>query len=146
MKDLIEKTLTEYHTYLLSVVPQTKKVYTGLNIDEINPFELTNFLIENNVPKDCWFGYDDDDNYSYVGFKIEIATTESDKLNHMINRFNNEVFRKIYQVFIDNGYKRKVYDSKYLKKFKKTVYEMFIEKDFDSLEDYYFNVYFQKVD
>jgi hypothetical protein len=142
MKNLIIEALDNAFESLIKNVPLTKKKTEYISILDVNPLELIKFMKDNNIPDNASFGgrdngYDGWDDICLV-WEVDEPTTETDKLKYKKKRFTSIAFQSVYQVLVNNNYKRVGYDSGSLKQFDDTtVYEMYIKKDFDRLVKYY---------
>lgn len=142
MKDLITQALNNAFLVLEKQVPQTKLKAVYVNIDDVSPLNIVSFMKENNVPDTACFGgkpngYDAFDQVCLC-YDVDIPTTDDDKLKFKRNRFSNIAWTKVYASLTQNGYKRVGFNSGLLKEFDDTtVYDMFINKDFDRLVKYY---------
>jgi len=142
MKELIIRTLDNAHSLLEKQVPKTKKKTKCVSIQEVNPLELSSFMKSNNIPNDAYFtgtdnGYDAWDDV-VLAWEIEIPTTEKDKLIFKRKRFSSIAFKHVYKLLTKNAYKRVGYNTSLLKEFDDTtIYDMYINKDFDRLVKYY---------
>jgi|SRR5690606_9912183 len=142
MKDLIIKALDDALILLEKRIPQTKKEIEYVNIDDVTPLELIQFMKDNNIPDDAYFGgkpnsYDSFDEVCLC-YNVDIPTTEKDKLRFCRSAFTSIAWEFVYDLLIKNGYKRISYNSASLKQFDGTsVYDMYINNDYDSLVKYY---------
>ena len=143
MKDLIKKALDDAFILLEKRIPQTKKEIKYINIEDVKPSELTQFMKDNNIPDDADFvcgkpnGYDSFDEVC-LSFSVDIPTTEKEKLKFCRSAFTSIAWQFVYDLLIKNGYKRISYNSASLKQFDGTsVYEMYINNDYDLLVKYY---------
>ena len=142
MKDLIIKALDDALILLEKRIPQTKKEIEYVNIDDVAPLELIQFMKDNNIPDDAYFGgkpnsYDSFDEVCLC-YNVDIPTTEKDKLRFCRSAFTSIAWEFVYDLLIKNGYKRISYNSASLKQFDGTsVYDMYINNDYDSLVKYY---------
>jgi hypothetical protein len=99
---------------------------------------------DNNIPYNAYFkgienGYDAYSGYC-LAYDIQIPTTEKDKSKSKfrIDRFGTFAFKNVYDLLTTNGFKRVGYNSGLLKEFDDTtVYDMFINNEFDRLVKYY---------
>ncbi len=155
MKELIIQALDSVYEKFINVdIPETKRVEKTINIDNVKPIELHSFMNENNIPDDaelrystCESIYDDCEGF-FLSWYVEEPLSESEKeaerskcKKHI---FSNYSFRAIYNLLIKNGYKRVGVNTGLLTPYSKdTVYEMFLNKDFDGLVNYY-SLYFKK--
>lgn len=142
MKDLIIKALDDALILLEKRIPQTKKEIKYVNIEDVKPSELTQFIKDNNIPDDAYFGgkpnsYDSFDEVCLC-YNVDIPTTEKDKLRFCRSAFTSIAWKYVFDLLIKNGYKRISYNSASLKQFDGTsVYEMYINNDYDLLVKYY---------
>lgn len=142
MKNLIKKALDDAFILLEKRIPQTKKEIKYVNIEDVKPSELTQFIKDNNIPDDAYFGnglnkYEGCDEVCLC-YDVDIPTTEKDKLRFCRSAFTSIAWQFVYDLLIKNGYKRIPYNSALLKQFYgTTVYEMYINNDYDSLVKYY---------
>lgn len=145
MKDLIITVLNEVYKSINNRTPQTRKEAVYLSIEDVEPLEIADFMKANNVPCDAYFGgepnsYDSFDRVCLV-WDIDVLTTDKEKLKFVKTQFNNS-FGKVNKYLSENGYKRKGFNSGLLKQFDDTtVYDMYINKQFDRLVKYY-SLYF----
>ena len=142
MKDLIKKALDDAFILLEKRIPQTKEEIKYVNIENVKPSELTQFMKDNNIPDDADFngkpnGYDSFDEVC-LSFSVNIPTTEKDKLRFCRRIFTSIAWEIVYDLLIKNGYKRVGYNTAALKQFYgATVYDMYIDNDYDMLVKYY---------
>jgi len=142
MKDLIIKALDDALILLEKRIPQTKKEIKYVNIDDVTPLELIQFMKDNNIPDDADFDGKPNDYDSFdevcLSFSVDIPTTEKDKLKFCRSAFTSIAWKFVYDLLIKNGYKRVGYNSALLKPFEWTsAYEMYINNDYDMLVEYY---------
>lgn len=141
MKELIIQALENCMTKVNKGIPQTKRSYQFMSIKDVKPHELTQFMIDNNVPDDAEFdgsdnGYDGFDDIG-LSWDIEVPTTDDDKISYVVNRFNSAAFKYVYDALTTNGYKRVGVNSGELRNFPNTVYDMYVNKDYDLLVRFY---------
>lgn len=142
MKDLLIKALDEAIIKFDKQIPLTKKETVYINIDDVKPLDISNFIKDNNIPDNCYFGgkpnsYDAFDEVC-ICYDIDIPTTEKERLKYKQNKFSTIAFKFVYNTLINNGYKRVGFNSGLLKEFDNTtIYDMYIIKDFDRLVKYY---------
>lgn len=142
MKNLIIKALDDALILLEKRIPQTKKEIKYVNIEDVKPSELTQFIKDNNIPDDAYFG---NDLNKYEGcdevclcYEVDIPTTEKDKFKFCRQSFTSIAWKCVFDLLIKNGYKRVPYNSGLLKQFDRiTVYDMYINNDYDMLVKYY---------
>ncbi len=152
MKELLINTLDSVYEKVQAQMPLTKTDVECTDISEVNPVCLTDFLLKNSIREKCWFSTCGE--YTAIGdytnpaicWNKEVPTTEKDKADFVKRRFNAAAFKMVYDCLTVNGYKRVGYNTALLSQFKnKTVYDMYIEKDFEMLIKYY-SLPFQKID
>ena len=139
MKNLIITALDEAMKKLDKQTPSTKKVCKDINIDDVRPIDLVNFMEDNDIPRDAWFSstqnsYDAFEGDFKLEWEIDLPTTDKDKLAFRKKRFTQIAWKYVYDSLIANGYERVGFDSGKLKEFYNTIiYEMYLAKDFDKL-------------
>lgn len=155
MKELIIQALNDAFALLEKQVPQTKKKAKTISILHVKPLELVSFMKTNNIPDDADFsgkdnGYDAWDDI-VLAWEVDVPTSEKEKLEFKNYRFHDIAFKKVYELLTTNGYKRVTDRNQGRITYKKrsntisyivmfdnnTVYEMYINKDFDRLVEYY---------
>jgi hypothetical protein len=142
MKELIKVALAEAFEKLEKQRPTTKKEVRDIYID-VEPKDLAKFMSDNNVPQDCWFSVQDDNapfssQELYLAWYVDVPTTEKDNLNFNRKRFRSIAWNTLRPMLLENGYERIGFNSGLLKHFKDTtVYDMYIDKDFDRLVEWY---------
>jgi hypothetical protein len=142
MKDLIIAALDEAFITLVKRVPLTRKETKQKSISDVEPLQIASFMEKNGIPNDAWFdGIDNGyDGYSDVclSWYIEVPTTKEEQLKYKRDNFERISHTLIFKTLKSNGYKRKGFLSSLLKEFKDTtVFDMYANKDFDRLVDYY---------
>ena len=163
MKDYIIQALNDAFIVLEKQLPQTKKETKTISIMDVNPYELISFMESNNIPKDACFsgrdnGYDGWDDI-VLAWDIDVPTSEKEKSEYKNYRFHDIAFKKVYDLLTTNGYKRisELGSGRITYKKRnntlssiimfnnKSVYEMYMDKDFDVLVEYY-SMYFKLID
>lgn len=144
MKSILTKVLDEAIILLDRRTPQTNRVIKSIDIGDVSPLEIVSFMKDNNVPDNAYFG---GENNGYDGWvpwvvllcwEIDIPTTEKERLEYRRKKFDNIIFPMLFKELTKLGYKRKGFDSGLFKPFKDTtVYDMYINKEFDRLVEYY---------
>ena len=140
MKDLLIQALTDAFELIERRVPQTKKETKEISFGNVKPIDIVDFMKENGIPDDAYLtGGDDEGQYGvFLCWDVEVPTTEADKLIFVKDRNNHVIWQYVYKLLTENGYERIPYDFPYFRKFgNTTVYDMFINKDFDLLVEYY---------
>lgn len=148
MKQLIIQVLEESFSVLEKQTPKSKKQIKSISIINVSPLDLISFMKKHNIPDSAFFngrdnGYDAFDDI-LLSWEVDIPTSEKDKFDFGKRRYSDIVFPKIYKIMSDNNYNRKPLDTSLLKDYKNTtVYEMFINRDFDRIVEYY-SMYFER--
>jgi hypothetical protein len=142
MKEFIIQALTEAILKVEKQTPQLKNKLIEVNIEDVSPLNIVEFMKENNIPDDAYFGGRDNGYDAFdqicLCYNIKIPTTDKDKLKFKRDRFSTIVFKIVYDLLLENGYKRIGSSSGLYKEFDNTtVYDMFIANDFDRLVKYY---------
>lgn len=145
MRDLIITALDKAMITLNNQIPSTKKDTVIIDLDEndISPVELSAYMKDNNIPDDaCFITLEDDgafgSNSTALCYDTDVPMTELDKLKFKRKRFTSIAFKFVYDVLIENGYKRVGFNTNKLRFFDNTtVYDMYLDTDFDMLENYY---------
>jgi hypothetical protein len=142
MKDLIIKALNDAYAKFDKTIPQTKKDAKFISISDVNPSDIVQFMKDNNVPNDATFGGADNgyDAWNDIGlcWDIDIPTTDKDKIKFKRGKFSTTAFKFVFDTLTANGYKRVGFNSGLLKQFDDTtVYDMYINNDYDRLVTYY---------
>ena len=143
MKDLI---ITALNDTMDSVNKKTsiltKKITKSVSIMDVKPLDIPKFMKDNNIPDDAEFdgrdnGYDAWDDI-LLSWEVEVPTTDAERINLKGESFNLRSSTRISKLLTANGYKRVGFDSSLLKYFTDTtVYDMYIDKDYDRLVEYY---------
>jgi hypothetical protein len=153
MKDLIKNALADAFINLNKQIPTTKKKVVIVNLDDkgVKPINLKQFMIDNNIPDDAYFHTEE---YNTLGgdvevclaYTIDVPTTEKDKLKFKKDKFRNIAWKYVFDTLISNGYKRVgCYSSEFKEFDDTTVYDMYINKEFDRLTKYY-SLSFKKIE
>ena len=142
MKELIIQALSDAFVSLEKVIPQTKKKVESISIIDVKPMELATFMKDNYIPENASFGGRDNGYDAWddilLEWDVDVPTTDRDKLNFKRKNFTNYANQALYTLLLKNGYKRVGYSTSDLMKFDNTtVYDMYINKEFDRLEKYY---------
>lgn len=144
MKELIIKALDDAYQHLITIVPQTKpQSINSESIRGLTVSELIKFAKDNNMPEyatielvpNSYDGFED----VVLSYCVPIPTTEKDNVAFIKRKFNNNAaWYRVYNTLTANGYKRVGYNTGLLKPFDKTtVYDMYMNKEFDRLVEYY---------
>lgn len=149
MRELLISALDNAFILLNRQIRQSKKITKSISIFDVKPIELIKFIKDNNIPDDAYFdgssngysGYDD----FLLSWEVEVPTTDKDKLHFCRKRFNGIAFKFIYDSLTSNGFKRIYPLTSVFRDYDDTsIYDMYVNKDFDRLEKYYSN-YFAKL-
>ena len=142
MKDLIIQALNDAFARFEKTVPQTKTKTEYVDIEDVSPANIVSFMKEKNIPDNACFGgkpngYDAFDQVCLC-YDVKIPTTDKERLKYKREKFSNSAWAKVYPLLTQNGYKRVGFNTGLLKAFDDTtVYDMFINSDFDRLVKYY---------
>lgn len=142
MKDLIISALKEAGEKLERTTPLTKKEKRSISIADVKPVKIIEFMQENNIPEDADFdgrdnGYDAWDDIC-LSWYIDVPTTERDKEESKRKRFEYVAWKHVFESLTSNGYTVAGYNPDDFKQFKDTsLYDMFVEGDFERLVKYY---------
>ena len=142
MKELIIQTLNEAFVTLERRTPQTKSEAVYVNIEDVSPFDIVEFMKDNNIPDTASFSgkpnsYDAFDEVC-LSYDIQVPTNDKEKLKYKRHMFNTIAFKSLQEVLTKNGYKIVGFSSGLLKEFDDTtVYDMYMNKEFDRLVKYY---------
>ena len=149
MKNIIIQALDTAFDVVTRQARQEKTVVKSVSIMAVEPLKLTMFIRENNIPKDCYFGGTDN---GYDGFSdfclcwdIKVPYTDKEQNEYNKRTFNKwQSFKTVHKFLTNEGYIRVGFNSGLLKEFDDTtVFDMYIEKNFDRLVKYY-SLYFKK--
>lgn len=142
MKELIIQALNDAFVMLEKRIPQTKVEIKYINIEDVKPCDISKFINDNNIPNNAYFGgkpngYDAFSEFCLC-YEVNIPTTDKDKLKFNRKIFSDIAFKLVHDSLTNNGYKRRGYNSGLLKQFDDTtLYDMYIDKDFDRIVLYY---------
>jgi hypothetical protein len=152
MKELILTALKAALEKVNSFEYKTKFKGVQVRIDHIPPMELPQFMLDNEIPADADYmvGMDSSERATgeiFLEYTKVVGTTLEEKRQYRIKRFNKGwAWKKVYEALTNNGYKAVGCDTRLLKQFDNTtIYNMFIEKEYDRLVEYY-SLRFKKVD
>ena len=142
MKELIIQALDAAYPVFLNTVPLTKKEIQYINIEDVKPLELPEFIKNNDIPEDACFGGKpngyDAFNEICLCYDIDVPTTEKEREKYKKEKFRSYAWYRVYDLLLANGYKRVGYNTGLLREFDDTsVYQMYLDKDFDRLVRYY---------
>lgn len=139
----LEDLLNQAFILTNSQAPKTKKKTKTISLDGITPNALQAFMVNNAIPADAWFTILDN-GWADVGlaWEMDVPTTEEDKTAFVKERFQYVAWSLVYKTLTEKGYKRQGFNTSLLKSFA-SVYEMYTNKEFDRLAEYY-SLYFAK--
>ena len=149
MKNIIIQALDTAFDVVSSHARQTKTVVKSVSIMDVEPLKIKEFIKANKIPKDCYFDGKDNGYDGYSDFclcwDIKVPFTDKEQASHNKKTFNSWLaFRTVYKWLTNEGYIRVGFNSGLLKEFDNTtVFDMYMEKDFDRLTKYY-SLYFKK--
>lgn len=146
MKDLLIQALTDAFALFEKQIPKTKTETKEISIENVKPLDIVDFMKEKGIPDDAYFVGPEEGQYGvFLSWDVQVPTTEADKVKFAKKQYRNVAWRYVYKSLTENGYEKIPYDFPYFRKFgNTTVYDMFINKDFDLLVEYY-SGYFTKV-
>jgi hypothetical protein len=148
LKMIVKIALKDAMVVLDRTTPTTKKVIKSKSITDIMPIDLMDFMAKNNIPDDAVFdgndnGYDAWDDI-LISWKIEVPTTEKDRLDYRRRRFSTLAFSKVAKLAEANKYKRLSVASYLLKELDDNIYDIYRTKGFDRLTQHY-ALYFKQL-
>lgn len=147
MTDLIMTALNQRWKADLKRANSPKKEFVEVDITDVNPMDLVEFMRENNIPYTAAFDISDDWEYNcpspVLCYHKSVEKTDEEKINDAIALFNKYGNTAVLKALREAGYKRKKY-SPNLKDIKAfgDLYDMYINKDYDALKKY-FALYFE---
>jgi hypothetical protein len=154
-KELIIAALDDYFNYLKEHSPRTKKEEKSIRVDDLKLSEVISLMEKDGIPAEATFtsiGDWLDGNHSpYLSWEVEVPATEEDRLEYLKSRFNGKglirsAWASVRDTLKANGYEHKPYRPDYSEEFgKTTVYDMYMNKEFDRLVKYY-SQQFRKID
>lgn len=153
MKDLIIQAMDAAFVKASKQIPKTKRAEKDIVITDVKPIDLPVFMRANGVPDDAKFGsrnngydwYDEYDGNILLYWFVDVPYTKEDSEKFMDKRFPTVAFKMIYDTLTSNGYKRVGVNSSEFSKFRDfNKYEMYRNKQFDRLVEYY-SLYFKKI-
>lgn len=150
ISELIISTIESIYNSLLGTEPKFHNVERSIDISDVRPCDLLDFMNVNGIPLDADFdGY----NNGYDGWepqRLKLSwfapepTTKADHERYYKTIVNNRAFKAVYDVMLANGYKRIAVHSSQFKVFNDTsVYDMFVNNEHQRLVRY-FTLYFDK--
>ena len=147
MKELIIKSLDEAFEKLAKIAPQAKNVNKQVNIKGLTLGQIQEIIKENNIPINATIDeIDDREKYDWgtneigILWYVEKPTTNDDILEFMRKDAWGYAFKAVHKALTENGYnyKRVGFGSQILAEFDcTTVYDMYINKDWERLVKYY---------
>lgn len=146
MKDLLIQALTDAFALFEKQIPKTKTETKEISIENVKPLDIVGFMKEKGIPDDAYFVGPEEGQYGvFLSWDVQVPTTEADKVKFAKKQYRNVAWQYVYKLLTANGYKRIPYDSRNFKQFNDTtVYNMFREKNFDRLVEYY-SGHFKKI-
>jgi len=129
---------------MLKAVPKTKMITKSLDISDIKPHRLSAFITVHGIPENAHFNgvdnaYDGwEVGHILLSWEVEAPTTREEQSIFKRKRFTHYAWDLIYKVLLANNYTRTGCCSSHFKKYKgTTVYDMFLNSNWDRLEEYY---------
>lgn len=147
MKELIKKALELAWIKASSNVPKKIKKEKKVDISNIYPKDLGEFMEKNNIPPYADFDGEDNgyDGWSvgkiFLSWDIEVSPSKKymdEKRIYFFNKYRSWEF--VRDALIKNGYKRysQSPDLLKIKEFKSfSIYDAFVNEEYDKLEKYY---------
>jgi len=150
MKSAIEKALNDTFEKISNQVPELKNKYHTIDIMDVEPLKLAEFMKENSIPDTAEFSGLDNGYDGYDGFVLlwttPIPTTKKDKDSYIKERFERNATTYIHKELTKQGYYKKGFDSILYRRFTTvTLYDRYLNKDFDTIADYYAHNYFNNL-
>jgi len=138
IKELIIEGLNNANIDLAKRTPKTKKVLIEVDLTFVKPNEMYTFMRDNNIPDDAFFSTNGDIFSPILSFYEDMVTNDNDKLDFNIGLFPKLAYTEILRLLTENNYKFFNINSYSLMEFSNTtVYEMFVEKQYDRLIRFY---------
>ena len=145
MKNLIKQALDEVYKVAEDLTPEKMTISKTVSIEEVEPVELKQSMEENNVPDSAYFHIQTIESFTftpdielYLCWREEVDATKEYKEQQKRKAFKTRHFKAVYNAMTSNGYRRIGCSSAMFKKFDNTTaYDMYVEKDFDRLVEYY---------
>ena len=142
MEDLILSALSVALEKLEKYVPLNKKKESFISLSDVHPLKLQEFMRENNVPEDAWFGGEENgyDGFSDIGlvWYVEVPTSEKERLDYKISGFERIAWFYVRDILLANGYSICSFDTFLLREFKGTnLYTMYTNGEFDRIFKFY---------
>jgi len=143
MNTIIENAMTEFMTYVIGTLPTIMKGEKKVDISDVLPIDLADFIKANDIPDNADFdgeenGYDGFTGRLFLSWRITIPATDKYRDAIKVRRFNLRVFRSVGTALMANGYNRISNNSGAYREFKNvSLYDMYIAGDFDKLARYY---------
>ena len=135
---MIALILPALHELLSDIkIPQYETRLKLVNIDEVKPMALTEFIKDNNTPENAYF--DTDGEYIFLAYTVEVLASKEFQTQYLAKKFNANAFNRVYKALTPHDYQRISFQySIYKKKFYKiSLYELFTSKRYDELEEYF---------
>lgn len=111
MLEYIKKCFKETEIEVLTKVPETKKIFHAVNIDNVPPTEVVNFMGERDIPPTAYFSTVKVDEglgmitYPSLNYYTEEETTAKDREGYISRTFNHRVMSNTRKLLRENGYK-----------------------------------------
>ena len=135
---MIALILPTLHELLADIkIPLYETRLKSINIDEVKPMALTEFIKDNNIPENAYFYTSEE--YVFLRYGIQVPASKEFQMQYVAKKFNANAFNRVYKALTPLGYTRKSFQySIYKEKFyKSSLYELFINKRYDALEEYF---------
>lgn len=148
MKNILIEVLKESHDKLLKQIPKTiRKELKEELYNNCSPYEIIKYCEKNNIAiKESYIGSCDFTNELYIYYEVDMPISDKEILKYKQKRFHNIIFPILYKRLTESGlYKRVGFNSSKLDKFRDiNIYDLYINNEYDLIEEYYF-LYFEKL-
>lgn len=147
MQALIKEALDAKFADILKSIPTTKEALREIEIGDIRPVDIADFMRDNGIPSDAKFSVKEEEAWGFstradfvpsIYYYEQVPTDDKDRQAHIETRFKNGYFKPVFDILTANGYKRIGSISSAFKAFDDTTpYKMYMAGDFERLEKYY---------
>ena len=142
MIDILKEILPLAMEKSIKQAPKFKMIGVWRDISDVKPRDLASFMDDNNIPDHAEF--DTDEDYASLSWNESVATTDEEKHKYVVRRFDQVLWEFLYKRLTENGYTRTGCCSSIFKKYP-SVHEMYMDKDFERIEEFYLHR-FKKID
>lgn len=151
MIDILKEILPLAMEKTIKQAPKVKMIGVEKDISDVKPQDLQTFMEENNIPEHAEFSTMDEDygiietNNCCLYWNESVPTTDVEQQYYIVRRFDQVLWGFLYKRLTENGYTRTGCCSSIFKKYP-SVYEMYMDKDFERLEEYYLHRFKKDLD